>query len=60
MKKFIIFYQLNTNKKSKIIVIITSYGGKNFIKIRGTIGTYLSINNKDYDYKLINKIILFY
>ena len=51
MKKFIIFYQLNTNKKSKIIVIITSYGGKNFIKIRGTIGTYLSINNKDYDYK---------
>jgi glycosylphosphatidylinositol transamidase (GPIT) subunit GPI8 len=60
MKKFIRFRQLNTNKNSKIIVIITSHGGENFIKIRGTMGTYLSINNKDYDYKLINKIILFY
>ncbi len=51
MKKFIRFRQLNSNKNSKIIVIITSNGGENFIKIRGIMGTYLSINNKDYDYK---------
>ena len=60
MKKFIRFRQLNSNKNSKIIVIITSNGGENFIKIKGIMGSYLSINNKDYDYKLINKIILFY
>ena len=51
MKKLIRFRQLNMNKNLKIIVIITSHGGENFIKVRGTMGTYLSINNKDYDYK---------
>ena len=51
MKKLIRFRQLNMNKNLKIIVIITSHEGENFIKVRGTMGTYLSINNKDYDYK---------
>ena len=36
MNQFNSFRQLNTNKNSKIIVIITSHGGENFIKIRGT------------------------
>lgn len=36
MNQFNGFRQLNTNKNSKIIVIITSHGGENFIKIRGT------------------------
>ena len=36
MNQFNGFRQLNSNKNSKIIVIITSHGGENFIKIRGT------------------------
>lgn len=35
MNQFNGFRQLNTDKNSRIIIIVTSHGGENFIKIRG-------------------------